>query len=98
MKDVLGGMGAAIGCVVKLTDKAKSDHKRTWVVSSITASTVTLNLSMPDGEEAAQQLATRDFIESFQLSMTSRTRGVRLCNLFELEQVKLLTHVCACTL
>ena len=63
MKDYLGGMGAAIGCVVKLADKAKSNDKRTWVVSSITATTVTLNLSMPDGEESAQEKSIHDFIE-----------------------------------
>ena len=65
MKGHLGGMGGAIGCVVKLADKAKSNDKLTWVVSSITATTVTLNLSMPDGEETAQQVTIHDFIEKF---------------------------------
>ena len=33
---------AAIGKIVKPADKMKSDDKRTWVVSDITASTVTV--------------------------------------------------------
>ena len=64
MKDYVGGMGAAIGCVVKLADKEKSNDKRTWVVSSITTTTVTLNLSVPDGEETAQEKAMHDFIDN----------------------------------
>jgi len=65
MKGYLGGMGAAIGSVVTTADKVGSDDKRTWVVSSITASTVTLNASTPDGEETDRQVAIRDFIEQF---------------------------------
>ena len=46
----LGGMGP-IGPVVTTAAKVGSDDKRTWVVSSITASAVTINASTLGGEE-----------------------------------------------